>query len=217
MDIIKKYLVILLTLMAINSQAKVSANIDGTEPCPEPTEFRKDTTICEDQLPYTWYFGLVFEIDGHVHSGRILTADGQCDSIRYHLKLHTKDCTKPETCLDGMVYAKWTNFLFCDNGKDQFTHFQWYQDDQLLQGETKQYLYRKSGLGTSNYFVEVTRADGSKEKTCPVTFSEAPKSVDSYGNSSHAPMRRVSVPIGTVVLHVDIDEDGNTYKTIQLR
>lgn len=194
---------------------------DCTVPCPTVIEQKLDTTVCDTLLPYTWR-GHMFDSEG-VYEQMEKSPRG-CDSINHVYELKTIHCEKepepepePEICLGGMVYAKWTNFLFCDNGQDQFTAFQWYQDDQLLPGETKQYLYRESGLGESKYVVEVTRTDGKHEKTCPVSFSEAPKSVDTYGNNALMPVRRISVPIGTIILHVDFDEEGNTYKSLQRR
>ena len=46
---------------------------------------------------------------------------------------------KPE-CQD-IVYRKWNDLLFVDNGNEQFVAFQWYKNHVALPGETKQYIY----------------------------------------------------------------------------
>lgn len=92
--------------------------------------------------------------------------------------------TAPEfsnCCVDGVMYSKWENVLFVDNGKGLYTAYQWYKNDQKLQGETKQRYYTGStpmaGTGDT-YFCEVTRRDGMVERTCAHTFDECPRSAD---------------------------------------
>ena len=84
-------------------------------------------------------------------------------------------------CVEGVLYSKWENVLFVDNGKGLYTAYQWYKNDQKLQGETKQRYYTGSTpmAGTSDtYFCEVTRRDGMVERTCAHTFDECPRSAD---------------------------------------
>lgn len=84
-------------------------------------------------------------------------------------------------CVEGVLYSKWENVLFVDNGKGLYTAYQWYKNDQKLQGETKQRYYTGSTpmSGTSDtYFCEVTRRDGMVERTCAHTFDECPRSAD---------------------------------------
>lgn len=84
-------------------------------------------------------------------------------------------------CVDGVMYSKWENVLFVSNAGNIYTAYQWYKNDQKLQGETKQRYYTgsKPMAGTSDtYFCEVTRRDGTVERTCAHTFDECPRSAD---------------------------------------
>ena len=132
--------------------------------------------------------------------------------VRYSFR----DCSLPETpCVSDLVYAKWTNFLFCDNGRDEFTAFQWYRDNMPIEGETKQYLYREEGLGESEYIVVATREDGSKEHSCPMTFADTPKSAETYGDAQ-AVRKPVIIHLGNLQLTIVFDEQGNAFKSIRL-
>ncbi|MBQ7648890.1 MAG: T9SS type A sorting domain-containing protein [Paludibacteraceae bacterium] len=84
-------------------------------------------------------------------------------------------------CVEGVLYSKWENVLFVSNAGNIYTAYQWYKNDQKLQGETKQRYYTGSTpmAGTSDtYFCEVTRRDGTVERTCAHTFDECPRSAD---------------------------------------
>ena len=80
-----------------------------------------------------------------------------------------------------IMYRKWENVLFVDNGKGLYTAYQWYMNDKKLPGETKQRYYTgsKPMAGTSDtYYCEMTRKDGKVEQTCAHTFDECPRSAD---------------------------------------
>lgn len=84
-------------------------------------------------------------------------------------------------CIDGIMYRKWENVLFVDNGKGLYAAYQWYMNDKKLPGETKQRYYTgsKPMAGTSDtYYCEMTRKDGKVEQTCAHTFDECPRSAD---------------------------------------
>ena len=84
-------------------------------------------------------------------------------------------------CIEGIMYRKWENVLFVDNGKGLYTAYQWYMNDKKLPGETKQRYYTgsKPMAGTSDtYYCEMTRKDGKIEQTCAHTFDECPRSAD---------------------------------------
>ena len=84
-------------------------------------------------------------------------------------------------CIEGIMYRKWENVLFVDNGKGLYAAYQWYKNDKKLPGETKQRYYTgsKPMAGTSDtYFCEMTRKDGKVEQTCAHTFDECPRSAD---------------------------------------
>ena len=148
-----------------------------------------DTVVCDTLLEtaYTWR-GHSFITKPDSFSVVIPSKIGCGDSIITWYRLDTVHCERPTpptppdpptpTCLDGLVYQKWTNVLFCDNHEDLFVAFQWYQDNTAIAGATKQYLYLENGMGTATYYVEVTLTNGSKDQTCPITFGEAPRSAD---------------------------------------
>ena len=84
-------------------------------------------------------------------------------------------------CIEEIMYRKWENVLFVDNGKGLYTAYQWYMNDKKLPGETKQRYYTgsKPMAGTSDtYYCEMTRKDGKIEQTCAHTFDECPRSAD---------------------------------------
>ena len=148
-----------------------------------------DTVVCDTLLEtaYMWR-GHSFVTKPDSFSVVIPSKIGCGDSIITWYRLDTVHCERPTpptppdpptpTCLDGLVYQKWTNVLFCDNHEDLFVAFQWYQDNTAIAGATKQYLYLENGMGTATYYVEVTLTNGSKDHTCPITFGEAPRSAD---------------------------------------
>ena len=84
-------------------------------------------------------------------------------------------------CIEGIMYRKWENVLFVDNGKGLYATYQWYMNDKKLPGETKQRYYTgsKPMAGTSDtYYCEMIRKDGKVEQTCAHTFDECPRSAD---------------------------------------
>ncbi|MBR0310525.1 MAG: T9SS type A sorting domain-containing protein [Paludibacteraceae bacterium] len=84
-------------------------------------------------------------------------------------------------CVEGVLYSKWDNVLFVSNAGNVYKAYQWYKNDKKLQGETKQRYYTGSTAmsGTSDtYYCEVTRQDGTVEKTCSHTFDECPRSAE---------------------------------------
>ena len=85
---------------------------------------------------------------------------------------------KPE-CKD-IVYRKWNDLLFVDNGNLEFVAYQWYKNHNLLTGETRQYLYTQGVVleGDGNiYHVVAQRADGSQVISCEGLFEEFTPSV----------------------------------------
>lgn len=80
---------------------------------------------------------------------------------------------KPE-CKD-IVYRKWNDLLFVDNGNEEFVSYQWYKNHNAMTGETRQYLYTQGVVleGDGNiYHVVATRADGSQTISCEGRFED---------------------------------------------
>ena len=54
------------------------------------------------------------------------------------------------------------------NGGYQFIAFQWYKNFMPIEGEVGSYLYQPLDT-TASYFVELTRMDGVRMFSCPIT------------------------------------------------
>ncbi|MBO7502061.1 MAG: T9SS type A sorting domain-containing protein [Paludibacteraceae bacterium] len=152
-----------------------------------------DTMVCDTLMPFTWR-GIQFTGNGGEKEEMTYTANGCIKTITTYT-LTTTHCERPVTppvvdCVEKLVYRKWQDVIFCDNGQREFVAFQWYKDEKLMSGETKQYLYMPGGFGQSFYFVEVTDRNGQKRRTCPETFDDTPRSADTY--ATFAPVRNAA-------------------------
>jgi len=165
-----------------------------------PVTLTFDTLVCDTLLPYTWrghtfYTSSIFRDTIPSHSG--------CDSIYRSFSLDTIHCVRPEPpvppgppdppvppdppdppepeCGDSLVYRKWDDVLFCDDGLRQFIAYQWYRNETEMAGETKQYLYLPNGqMGDAQYGVIAVRRDGTKFISCHKSFYDWPRSADTY-------------------------------------
>lgn len=80
---------------------------------------------------------------------------------------------KPE-CHD-IVYRKWTDMLFVDNGNEEYSAYQWYRNNVAIDGQTGQYLYIAGVTlqGDGNiYHVVATKKDGSQIISCEGRFED---------------------------------------------
>ncbi|MBQ7209634.1 MAG: T9SS type A sorting domain-containing protein [Paludibacteraceae bacterium] len=82
-----------------------------------------------------------------------------------------------EIAEDGLLYSKWTDVLLVNNAEDRFVAYQWYNNNQLMEGETQQRLYNPDGLD-GRYYCLLTTVDGKQIKTCAVEFADAPRSAE---------------------------------------
>ncbi|MBQ0137165.1 MAG: hypothetical protein KBS40_04115 [Bacteroidales bacterium] len=167
-----------------------------------------DTTVCDTLMPYTWR-GHTFPVVGEFRD-TLRNVHG-CDSLEFIYTLDTFHCERPlpppvDSCLDSLVYRKWQDVLFCDNGRHEFVAYQWFRDNISLAGETNQYLYNPGGFGTNEYFVEVTYAGGKKRRTCPLSFDDTPRSADTYARVQTLVRRgeRLHIEISDQSAEVDI-------------
>lgn len=81
-------------------------------------------------------------------------------------------------CVPGWLYQRWDDVLSLKNfgvlNVDSITHvfrnFQWYKNDEPIQGATLSYLYVNGGLELdASYHLEMTRThSGERIVTCPV-------------------------------------------------
>lgn len=80
---------------------------------------------------------------------------------------------QPE-CKD-IVYRKWNDLLFVDNGNEEYVSYQWYKNHTAMAGETRQFLYTQGVVleGDGNiYHVVATRSNGSQVISCEGRFED---------------------------------------------
>jgi hypothetical protein len=95
---------------------------------------------------------------------------------------------------DALISQKWDNLLVVDNISAKnlgyvFTGYQWYCDDVLLPGETRQYYSAGNALDNllhpdRSYYVELILDNGDKMHTCPTspTLKYAAAALKAYPN-----------------------------------
>ena len=155
--------------------------------------FKNDTikglSIPNDITPATYTGTLVFALD----------SDGN-DTIS-NICTFTMDIIPPD-----VIKQLYHNVIFVDNAYNHYTKYQWYKDDQLLNGETKQYITERPEL-TGRYSVDVTTQNGIKLHSCPTkTFTPTSKlspTVTSYPNPA-----KEGVPF-TIKLIGGVPEDAS--------
>ena len=89
------------------------------------------------------------------------------DSLGYTEKMKTDKeayIEFAEKTLDVTIHKKWDDVLICDNTSGEFVTYQWYKDNILIEGATKQFYSEDGGLNGS-YYVIVTTADGNTGKS----------------------------------------------------
>ncbi|BDX37713.1 hypothetical protein CYCD_10680 [Tenuifilaceae bacterium CYCD] len=74
------------------------------------------------------------------------------------------------------LIGKFDDVILCDNSSNMFTAYQWYKNDNLVNGATNQYYCDPSGLSGS-YFVQVTTTDGKTLETCPAVYNMVTKKI----------------------------------------
>lgn len=67
----------------------------------------------------------------------------------------------PKPNFDIIISRKWDDVLVCHNTNNLFESYQWFKDDSLLIGETKQFYQEMGGLN-GKYFAEVKTINGTK-------------------------------------------------------
>ncbi|MDR0831032.1 MAG: hypothetical protein LBN95_13135 [Prevotellaceae bacterium] len=102
------------------------------------------------------------------YGGEIIIYDTIADCARQIIPFNV-DIYYP----NGIMEQKWNDVIALKNsyynGGYEFAGYQWYQNGAILSGETKSYIYLKDkALNVGDeYYVNLTRADGSTMFSCP--------------------------------------------------
>ena len=148
-------------------------------------------------------------------------------TLKLYDSIPWKSVTLPFTLMvrydSAIVEQKWNDVLYVlapdYNGNYEFSAFQWYRNDTLLEGETRSYLYQPLDMN-AEYYVELTRAaDSVVLATCPIIPVDHPQTAEYptiLAPSSAAPGQRMAVYLsqpGTVWLY---SVSGQVYATYTL-
>ena len=107
------------------------------------------------------------------------------------------------------MYSKWNDVLFISNESGRFVDYQWFKNNQIMNGETGQRYYDPSGMkGTADtYYCRMMTTDGKSIITCTYTFDTAPRSADK-NKDSQAPQDVRRYQISPHVYIVQTMRDG---------
>ena len=97
--------------------------------------------------------------------------------------------------MSNRMYSKWEDLLFIDNHDSLFVAYQWYRNDAVIAGATKQYLYDKENkmAGTADvYYCQATTADGKVIYTCAETFDDVTPS-RTVDHATNSPQRVITL------------------------
>lgn len=107
---------------------------------------------------------------------------------------------KASSCTAGLVYAKWDDFMFVDNGEGggngSYVAYQWYKDGNAIAGATKQWIRTtlpeyENAAPSGKYYVLITDNSGNSFYTCPTAFDDLPQSsVANRHKPAAAPSRK---------------------------
>ena len=111
------------------------------------------------------------------------------------------------------VYSKWDDVLFVDNSNGDYVGYQWYCDGVAISGANRQDYYTGAPLQNDghSYYVVLTRADGTTDVTCPMSFGDAaPSAPLNPGDRQAAPYHVRRVMVGPHVEIIEtVYEDGS--------
>ena len=111
------------------------------------------------------------------------------------------------------IYSKWDDVLFVDNSSGDYVGYQWYCDGVAISGANRQDYYTGAPLQNDghSYYVVLTRADGTTDVTCPMSFGDAaPSAPLNPGDRQAAPYHVRRVMVGPHVEIIEtVYEDGS--------
>lgn len=86
-----------------------------------------------------------------------------------------------ECCTKGLMYRKWENVIFIDNHDSIFVAYQWFRNDQKLEGDTLQRFYNgfnKPINPDDVFYCQVIDKNSDTILTCPLAFKNIPRSAE---------------------------------------
>lgn len=129
---------------------------------------------------------------------------------------------EPDNCVENLVYRKWGDVLFVDNGSSevagQIASYQWYRNNAPVEGATAQSYYNPTDM-SGTYYVKLGLKNGQTIYTCPYRFGEfAPSAEQNPGDKPAVKSQIRSYLIGNIYLQQTEYEDGTVVydKYIQL-
>ena len=131
-------------------------------------------------------------------------------------------------CMPGWVYQRWDDVLSLknftaletDSAEHVFTDYQWFKDNQPIEGDTLSYMYAEGGLDpNATYHLEMTRViNGEKVVTCPfrpiveedrIVVYVYPSPVQSGG--------KLTIMVSAVAKATIVNTFGEVVKTLDLK
>ena len=182
-------------LDAVNSEKPVFPNICADDGFfyiqVEPTGAAGDVVATDFEIifPAGSFFA---DKQGEVEGGNKIRVDIPAD-IYPDVYTCTIKLKNPISCADkefvnvtfdvyypnSIMQQKWNNVIALYNeyynGGYQYTGYQWFKNGAMLPGETNSYIYIGAGEIfnlTDEYYVQLTRIDGSKMFSCPIELEE---------------------------------------------
>lgn len=70
------------------------------------------------------------------------------------------------TLRHGMPQPKFSDVVFIDNGDHNFTAYQWYKNDEKIEGATLQFYNDLGGFSHNKYYAMLTTVNGDVYKSC---------------------------------------------------
>ncbi|MBQ6776801.1 MAG: IgGFc-binding protein [Paludibacteraceae bacterium] len=145
-------------------------------PCPEPViADSQHVILCDTLMPYEWR-GHLIACTGKF-CDTVISRD-TCDSLYFILLLDTVQCLPPEppapdTCLE-VITQRWNDILGIKNaqynGGHVFVSYQWYCNGQLMDGETRSYIYVPATFTPGDvYYAVMVEDNGQTWKACEFT------------------------------------------------
>lgn len=119
-------------------------------------------SLCASQLPYQWE-GSAQPITAAGDYSVLQTTRLGCDSALQVLHLEIAPAVEQ--------YKKWGDVVFIPDSIGKYASYQWYHNDQMLNGANEQFYHDEAGLSGSYYCIMTTQ-EGQKEQSCPQDFDE---------------------------------------------